>query len=138
MTCCAGACDGTLCPVCHHPGVGVSRITLQALLTSAALAEGIPPAPRFCGTTDCPVVYFDTSVPVTLDERALSVRVHAKHPDDDDVPVCYCFGITPAIVRTDAQTSSRIRELIKVGRCACEVRNPRGVCCLGDVTAVTE
>jgi hypothetical protein len=28
----------------------------------------------------------------------------------------------------------RVREHISAGRCGCEVRNPRGVCCLGDVT----
>jgi hypothetical protein len=33
--------------------------------------------------------------------------------------------------RCDA--SARIREHIAAGRCACEVRNPRGACCLGDI-----
>jgi hypothetical protein len=27
----------------------------------------------------------------------------------------------------------RVRDHIAAGRCACEVRNPRGGCCLGDV-----
>ena len=32
----------------------------------------------------------------------------------------------------------RVRAHISAGRCACEVRNPRGACCLGDVTNAVE
>lgn len=28
----------------------------------------------------------------------------------------------------------RVRDHIAADRCACEVRNPRGTCCLGDLT----
>jgi hypothetical protein len=40
------------------------------------------------------------------------------------------------IESTGASTAvDRIRRHIDAGRCACEVRNPRGACCLGDVIA---
>ena len=54
--------------------------------------------------------------------------------------ICYCFGETEAVMRTemlrDGTTNAvhRVREHIEARRCACEVRNPRGVCCLGDLT----
>jgi hypothetical protein len=36
------------------------------------------------------------------------------------------------------QAVGRVREHIAARRCACEVRNPRGACCLGDVTAAVK
>jgi hypothetical protein len=53
--------------------------------------------------------------------------------------VCYCFGENEAaMARELAETGRcdaplRVREHVAAGRCACEVRNPRGACCLGDV-----
>jgi hypothetical protein len=32
----------------------------------------------------------------------------------------------------------RVRAHIADRRCACDVRNPRGVCCLGDLTVVAK
>jgi hypothetical protein len=70
------------------------------------------------------------------------VLVHAKHPDALDVPVCYCFGVTlesmEASSKRDGATATRdmITREVKAGHCACEVRNPTGRCCLGDVMRV--
>jgi hypothetical protein len=58
-----------------------------------------------------------------------------------DRPICYCFGESETSMRSDvakgegARVIARVRQHIAAGRCACEVRNPRGVCCLGDVMA---
>jgi hypothetical protein len=55
--------------------------------------------------------------------------------------LCYCFGESEASIRDEiAETGrstavERIRAHIAAGRCACELRNPRGACCLGDVIA---
>jgi hypothetical protein len=55
--------------------------------------------------------------------------------------VCYCFGESEASIRQEIETDgrssavARIRGHIAAGRCACEVKNPRGVCCLGDLIA---
>jgi hypothetical protein len=59
-------------------------------------------------------------------------------------PICYCFGETEASIRAEFETRGRsqvverIRTHIAAGRCACEVRNPRGACCLGDVIAAVK
>jgi hypothetical protein len=53
--------------------------------------------------------------------------------------VCYCFqyrrGDIEAVLAAEGRTSipDRIAAEIKAGNCACEVRNPSGRCCLGDV-----
>jgi hypothetical protein len=57
---------------------------------------------------------------------------------------CYCFGeneadIAREIVRTGQSAAvQRVRAHIAGKRCACEVRNPRGTCCLGDLMAAVE
>jgi hypothetical protein len=56
--------------------------------------------------------------------------------------VCYCFDESEASIRAELREHGRsgaverIRARIAAHRCACEVRNPRGVCCLGDLMAV--
>lgn len=56
-----------------------------------------------------------------------------------DVPVCYCFGWTRATIADAAalgeadEVAPSIRAHIKAGRCGCEVNNPQGACCLGNV-----
>lgn len=131
-----------LCSLCGRRGVSVEPITLKALLVPEALRRGVPPAPRFCATPECSVVYFDHAAGVTFRQSDVTVRVHAKHPGDADVPVCYCFGVNPGMIAAETRregtssVSRAIRADVKAGRCACEVRNPKGSCCLGDVAAV--
>jgi hypothetical protein len=57
--------------------------------------------------------------------------------------LCYCFGETESVIRSElvelgrTEAVDRIREHITAQRCACDIRNPRGACCLVDViTAV--
>lgn len=120
----------------------MDAITLKALLSGEGLRRGVPPAPRFCGTLGCPAVYFDNSVPVVFEEAFVTVTVHAKHPEDGSVPVCYCFGHTPETIRHELASTGRsnasktIAAEVKAGHCACEVKNPNGTCCLGEVTRV--
>jgi len=139
-SCCpSDAAETEICPACGEKGSRVDPITLKALLKSDGLRLGVPTNPRFCANPLCDVVYFDVSVPVTFLQRDLTVPVHAKQPVDDTVPVCYCFDHTPAsmraeITRTGKSTAfATISSEVKAGHCACEVRNPKGDCCLGDV-----
>lgn len=127
------------CPECGQIGTRVEPITLEALLTTEASRGGVPLAPRFCFSLACPVVYFDNAAGVVFVETQLTVAVQAKHPSDEDVPVCYCFGHTTRSIRERQNrggirsVSSEITGEIRAGNCACEVKNPSGRCCLGDV-----
>ncbi len=53
--------------------------------------------------------------------------------------VCYCFAVTEADLRREIAETGRstaaaeITEHVRAGRCACEVKNPQGSCCLGNV-----
>lgn len=132
-------CPAVRCPDSDAVGHAVDRHTVKALLTGTAL-QRLPAGDfRFCPDADCDVVYFgvDGARFSTLDVR---VEVWQKRPSGHR-PVCYCFGESEASIRAEVETTGRstaverIREHIAEGRCACDVRNPRGACCLSDVTA---
>jgi hypothetical protein len=92
----------------------------------------------FCQSPDCPIVYFDDTCDrhFTVDDLRLRVGPKVK---DDPIPLCYCFGFDESHVREEiAQTGhtsvpEQISKLIREGLCACDTRNPAGVCCLGEV-----
>ena len=127
------------CPRCGTKGTSVDPITLKALLTADGLRRGLPAAPRFCANANCDVVYFDNGSPIIFRENELTVPVHSKHPEDDDIPACSCFGYTPRRIREEVEKSGKatvskiVTAEVKAGHCACEVKNPKGVCCLGDI-----
>ena len=128
--------DKALCPTCAQPGVPVDRITLKALLDADGLRRGVPAQPRYCGNAECPIVYFDVIAGVTFIETELIVPVYAKHPNDAETPICYCFGISAGAM-ADRTRARELREAVaaevQAQHCACEVKNPKGGCCLGDL-----
>lgn len=125
------------CPRCGATGRVVRAETIQAIL-SPDHADGLLAVERrFCGTRDCAVLYYGADGRV-VEKGAASVRVGVKETDDP-VPLCYCFGFSRAEVRRDvadrgdSDIPARITAEIRAGRCACEVKNPSGACCLGEV-----
>jgi hypothetical protein len=140
----AGCCESTpgaarACPRCGEVGRSVDRITIKAMLRPASLTRLVETAHRFCATPGCPVVYFGPSERFQVDE--ISVPVFQKHPPGDRT-VCYCFAISEGdiaeeLAKTGGSTVvGRISALVKADRCACEVKNPQGSCCLGNVGGV--
>lgn len=87
---------------------------------------------RFCETHTCPVVYFSAEGAVI--ERD-GVRVAVHHKDDGPaVPLCYCFGYTRARLVEEREAAVRfVSAEVKARRCACDVKNPSGHCCLADL-----
>lgn len=124
------------CPDNGQVGRSVPTITLKALLRPDALAQLDPSAAyRFCGDPACKTVYY-TASNQTFGRDDLKVPVFAKDAGAD-VPVCYCFGWTRGRLRSAGEEATeRIRGHVQEGRCGCEVTNPKGACCLGDVARV--
>jgi len=112
------------------------------MLTTAALARYEHHAYRFCPDERCAVVYFGEGGThfTTSDVRE---RVWQKEPPGRRT-VCYCFGENEADIAVEIEQGGhsdavqRVRAHIAAGRCACEIRNPRGACCLADVIAAVE
>ena len=146
MTCCtvasAKADEHTLCN-CNAQSKRVSRKTLVSLLKPQFLEEGLKGIFRFCPARECPIVYFEeqgTRI-FTVDDLRIVVGVKAS---TDPIPLCYCFGFDESHLREEIlQTGSttipeKISRLIHDGLCACDVRNPSGGCCLGEVNRAAE
>ena len=126
------------CRSCGSKGLQVPLSAVKALLQPWGLRAGVPRAPRFCASPACPVVYFDEVSDRRVEESELTVLVYAKHARDRSAPICYCFGfavgdVLDAMKTGAAAISSIVRTEVVAGQCACEVKNPKGTCCLGDI-----
>ena len=144
-----GACDLTTqafqyprravdaCPKCGLTGKSVQRQTIKALL-SLSLRQVQNLKYFFCRTQTCPVVYFSAESEQTFTISEVRERIYQKEPEADDVLVCYCFGHTISELRTaSSKERMAIVDDINIGinaeQCACDLRNPQGSCCLGNV-----
>lgn len=149
-----------LCPSCGNKGKRVSATTVRALLkdeyareaTARPLANcdltgngsaGCQPLTgdtgwRFCDSPDCDVVYFAEDSQTIFTRIQLRVSVGVKEKSGER-PLCYCFGHTVASIKKKLLTTGSsdaledIRAQMKDPGCRCEVTNPSGVCCLGNV-----
>ena len=130
------------CPSSGSTGLAVDRFTVKALLTEMSLRRLEADAYRFCPDPDCDVVYFDGHGSCF---RRADVRVPVWHKEPFGARmICYCFGESESSIRTEidahrlSSVVDRVRAHIDADRCACEVRNPRGACCLGDLIAAVK
>lgn len=128
-----------VCPSCQSRGKSVKVITLKSLLKPTVLDTLNPDLGHyFCTSEECTVVYFDT------DEKVYSVediKVPVYQKDKSlTTPICYCFDWTREKVGKYVSDGLKqtpvehIRQNVKENRCGCEVNNPQGSCCLGNVT----
>lgn len=131
----------TACPECLRAGRSVERITLKALLRPAVLERLSAPQHRFCASASCEVVYFGQGEVFHRDD--VLVPVFQKEREGERT-VCYCFAVGEDQIRREVEASGRsasadrIKTLVQAERCACEVRNPQGSCCLGNVVALAK
>ena len=129
------------CPANGARSKQVDTLTVRSLVPQLPLRMPVTQY-YFCEARDCDVVYFSVDPQAPIFRRAdLLVRVGAKE-NSDPIPVCYCFGFTRKDIEYEiAQTghstvAERISAEVKQGNCACEVKNPSGKCCLGNVTRI--
>lgn len=125
------------CPNCGQKGKIVQGQTVKALL-STSLRDLQDGEYFFCLTQSCPVVYFSPGSKSVVTTSQLRERVYQKEPTANDVFVCYCFKYTVADIRNAAQATrdlilNDINAGIQANQCACDLRNPQGSCCLGNV-----
>ncbi len=143
MDCC---CSGTkmtkempqnVCGQCGEVGRIVARQTVVHHVKSKKLAEIKSDEYKFCPSEKCPTVYYSVSGEVFIvdDVREL---VTSKSSGDNR-PLCYCFGFTEGFVREEVERTgassvpAQVTLFIKEKLCVCEIRNPAGACCLGEI-----
>ncbi|MBS0657757.1 MAG: hypothetical protein JSR82_05850 [Verrucomicrobia bacterium] len=128
------------CPDCAKLGGPVTTLLLKHQVKPKHL-QAVEDGPfHFCRTPTCEVVYFSARGAI-LKQDDVRQRIGLKAAQGS-VPVCYCFGFTEQMVHEEVSATGkcaipqRIAAEVKAGNCACEIRNPQGSCCLGNVTAV--
>jgi hypothetical protein len=97
---------------------------------------------QFCANPTCDAVYFADGHP-SFGTTDIGVPVWQKQAPGARL-LCYCFGENETDMQREldvhGRTSAvlRVRQRVADRECACEVRNPRGVCCLGDLAAAVK
>lgn len=138
----AGKTAEAACPRCGQVGRVVGDETIQAMLKPGHADGLLAVERRFCKTPGCAVLYYGSDGRV-VEKGAANVRVGVKETEDP-APLCYCFGFSRADVRRqvaergDSDIPARIAAEVRAGRCSCEVKNPSGTCCLGEVNAAVK
>ncbi len=131
------------CPASGTKSKQVDALTVKALVRHLPFGLGRVQY-YFCEAPDCDVIYFPFHPHAPRFHRGdLLIRVGVKEKSDP-IPLCYCFGITRKDVRDEIErggkstVAERIKAEVKAGNCACEVKNPSGKCCLGNVTRAVQ
>lgn len=128
-----------VCPACGTEGKPVKPVTLRALLQPHLQGAVRDEVYRFCSSPDCALVYFSADGAQTFARADLTVRVGVKERSAPR-PLCYCFGHSAESIREEWTRTGKsmvleaIKAEVKAGTCHCEVTNPGGGCCLGDIT----
>ena len=140
--CCSGAkmtkeTAQNACSECGEVGRVVARQTVVHHVKSEKLSCVESGEYKFCPSENCSVVYYSTAGRVFNVEDVREL-ITAK-TSGDARPVCYCFGFTEGFIRQEIEQTgistvpAQITQFIKEKLCVCEVRNPAGACCLGEI-----
>ena len=128
---------------CPTNGVVGKKVDMQIVKAMLSVPLNILTAEsyRFCADPDCSTVYYSEDGQQVFTEADLRERVYQKHAEDEEISICYCFQHTVGSIRSEIVESGKstvVAEItagIKAGQCACDIRNPQGDCCLGNVRA---
>ncbi len=132
-----------LCPTCGEQGKPVAALTINALARPELPPAGGFPDGYYCPNPDDTTIYFFPDERAPLSKGQVTVRVGFKESDPPQL-VCYCFDHTSEDIQQDflrqgeSTIEADIREKVARGLCSCEVKNPKGKCCLGDVRGVIQ
>ncbi len=142
--CCAvpptSASDANVCSTCGQKGKPVGAETINALVRPELKPTGGFTDGYYCPNPDDPTLYFFPEGGQTLSKDDVTVRVGFKEAEPPRL-VCYCFEHTREEIQQDflrqgeSTIEADIREKVAAGLCSCEVKNPKGKCCVGDVRA---
>lgn len=132
-----GTAAGRVCSCCGKSGKRVLASTVRALVHEQERGRVVEGDYVLCVNPACAQVYTAPSGAPLL-RSDLAVRVGFKEQAGPHL-VCFCFGHSVEDIeeelRRDGATRipERIKAEIEAGRCSCDIRNPQGTCCLGDV-----
>lgn len=123
--------------MCGIRGHAVPGQTVKALL-AVSLRQLHTQTYWFCSAPNCPIVYFSSETPDRFTIADVREVVYQKALQDPTTPICYCFRHTVGDVSSNQSENLQaiiqdITQGIRDDQCACDLRNPQGSCCLGNV-----
>ncbi len=114
------------CPSCNQKS---KVVPTSAIILSL---EGF----SFCSTSSCELVYFKNTFVIHISDLKYSIGFkNNSHPST----VCYCFNWTKEKIQKQLEEKGtttaleEIKEKIKNKKCLCEIKNPKGKCCMSDM-----
>jgi hypothetical protein len=136
--------ETSICKECGNKGRTVEDIVLKSLIYGSKLQaiknlKGF----YFCETPTCKVIYFNNEQQMYVYKVDVKIRVGIKETQPP-IPLCYCFGWTQEKIFNQIKIlgySTAVPEIsakVKARECACEIKNPSGRCCLGEVNKVVK
>lgn len=126
------------CPECGGKGKRVTGRLVRHQVRYSCREKVHGNSYFLCANPGCAVTYFSD------EQMVLSESDLAFQGIKSGEQVCFCYHVTKADIRRDIEekgdtrVEEYIRERVKEKECACEVRNPKGSCCLGDVRAAVK
>ncbi len=137
--CCTAKPKGkSACPECNVRAKGVLGKTVETLLRGKSKSDlSCFDGFYYCKTPSCKIIYFREGTSLT--QKDINVIVGLKN-GASPATVCYCFEWTKEKIKSELEKTGNtialedIKIKMKNPGCACEVMNPSGSCCIGDIT----
>jgi len=125
------------CPSCDQKGKLVPTSSINHFLKdnikrNITSLEGF----SFCATSSCDVVYFKNTCMIHIND--VKYKIGLKNNSHPSI-VCYCFNWTKEKIQEQLEktgTTSALEEIkdkVQNKKCLCEIKNPKGKCCMSDV-----
>lgn len=129
------------CPVCGRKGKPVPALTIKANVDRDHprywdLDDGV-----MCLNPDDDTVYFFLDKDVIIKHEDIITGLGFKSDSSSD-RICYCYQYGRKEILDEvrgkgkSEIEAKIRARVKAGQCTCEVSNPKGSCCLGDIRSL--
>lgn len=128
----------SVCPICGKKGKPVKAQTIRSLTKRDwenyhLIVDGF-----YCTNPGDSTVYYFSTMDAVVKKDDVVDRIGIKETEEP-IFVCYCFRHTKSKIISDfnihgySTIEKEVRQKVKDKLCSCEVTNPSGRCCLGDI-----
>jgi len=127
-----------ICTICGKISKKVEYKTVLMILKYEQIITAKDGEYFYCINPNCNVVYFSNKLGLVYYKKDVRLRIGIKEKKEPKL-VCYCFNITEKQITDEIKLTGKstipnfITEKIQNKLCACNIKNPSGKCCLGDV-----
>lgn len=129
------------CPTCEQEGKHVELLTIRAMTRRDFPHYGELTRGFLCLNPDDSTVYYFPNLDFSVNQDDVVTDIGFK-TNSKTKTICYCFRHTKEDIIDDYLENGRsnieidVRQKVKDKLCTCEVSNPKGKCCLGDIRTV--